>query len=120
MPLTRPFEQPRPFRDFLSRLSELPQHVWLYIPTSVDEITFDSPCFATTFDSRGLSREEQDELDALVEGTGMRCFFCRDQLEDIRSNLALQRPDFTGEQFISAIDFYWRHDAFIDLSRTTA
>jgi len=120
MPLEQPFEQPRPLRDFLSRLSELPRRVWLYIPASVADITLDTPCYATTFDSRDLSPEEQDEFDAMAERTGMRCFFYRDQLEDIRTNLTLQRSDFTPEQFIGAIDFYWRHDAFIDLSTNVA
>jgi hypothetical protein len=120
MRLTQPFEQPKPLRDFLPRLSELPRHIWLYIPASVVVITFDTPCYATTFDSQDLSPEEQDEFDALAERTGMRCFLFRDQLEDIRANLMFQRSDFTPEQFIAAIDFYWRHDAFIDLSTNLA
>jgi len=115
MPLTQPFEPPQPLRDFLSRLSELPHHGWLYIPASVTNITLDTPCYATTFDARDLSPEELDEFDSLTERAGMRCFFYRDQLEDIRANLGLQRPDFSLRQFVHAIDFYWRHDAFIDL-----
>ena len=120
MPLTQPFEQPRPLRDFLSRLSELPRHIWLYIPTSVTGIASDTPCYATTIDSRDLSPEEHDEFDSLAEQMGLRCFFYRDQLEDIRDNLRLQRSDFSFEQLIAAIDFYWRHDAFIDLSSNIA
>ncbi len=46
----------------------------------------------------------------------MRCFFYRDQIEEIRANLGLQCSSFSPEQFIAAIDFYWKHDAFIDLS----
>lgn len=116
MPRTNPFEQPRPLRDFLSRLAELPRQIWLYIPASVTDITLDTPCYATTFDSRDLSPEEQDEFDSLAEQAEMRCFFYRDQLEDIRANLKLQCADFSLDQFTSAIDFFWRHDAFIDLS----
>ena len=116
MPPTNPFEQPRPLQDFLARLSELPRHVWLYIPASITDITLDTPCHATNFDSRDLSPEEQDEFDSLAESSGMRCFFYRDQLEGIRANLGLQRPDFSVEQFVAAIDHYWRHDAFVDLS----
>lgn len=116
MPLTQPFEKPRPLRDILSRLSELPSYVWLYIPASLTDITLDTACYANTVDARDLSPDEQDEFDVLAERTGMRCFFCRSQLEDIRANLTFQRPDFTLEQFLVAIDFYWRHDAFIDLS----
>lgn len=120
MSLSQPFEQPRPLRDFLPRLSELPRHIWLYISALVTAITLDTPCYATTFDSRNLSPEEQDEFDALAERTGVRCFFCRDQLEEIRTNLTLQRSDFTPEHFVTAIDYYWRHDAFIDLSTNAA
>ena len=120
MPPTQPFEHPRPLRDILSRLSELPHHNWLYISASVTDITPDTPCYATTFDSRDVSPEEQDEFDSLAERTGMRCFLCRDQLEGIRANLGLQRPEFSLVQFITAIDFYWRHDAFIDLSTNVA
>jgi hypothetical protein len=120
MPITRPFEQPKPLRDFLSQLSELPRHIWLYIPASVTNITSDMPCYATTFDSRDLSPEEQDEFDLTAERTAKRCFFYRDQLEEIRANLGLQCPSFSLEQFIAAIDFYWKHDAFIDLSANVA
>jgi len=120
MPLTQPFEQPKPLRDFLGQLSALPRHNWLYIPASVTDITLDTPCYATTLISRDLSPDEQDEFDALAERTGLRCFFYRDQLEDILANLRLQRVDFTPELFTEAIDFYWRHDAFIDLSTKVA
>jgi len=118
MPLTKPFEQPRPLGGFLARLSDLPRHVWLYIPASATNITLDMACLATTFNSRDLSPEEQDEFDSLTVSSGIRCFVCRDQLEEIRANLGLQRPDFSVEEFVTAIDHYWRHDAFIDLSKS--
>ena len=120
MPLAEPFEQPKSFRDFLARLSEFPRHVWLYIPVSVTNITLDTLCYATAFNSRDLCPDARDEFDALVGRTGMRCFFGRDQLEDILANLKLQRVDFTPEHFIAAIDLYWKHDDLIDLSTRVA
>ena len=116
MPLTQPFEQPKPLHDVLAQLSDLPRHVWFYIPSSVADIKLDTPCYAATFNSKDLSETEQEEIDALVERAGMKCFFCRDQLEDILANLQLQRLEFSPEQLTAAIDYYWRHDAFVDLS----
>ena len=120
MSLAQPFEQTRHLRDILVRLDELQWYVWLYIPASVTGITLDTPCCPTTFDSREISLDEQDEFDLLTERKGIRCFFCRQQLEDIRFNLDSQCPDFSLEQLVRAIDFYWRHDAFIDLSTKVA
>ena len=120
MPITNPFSQPRPLRDILSKAVELAWDRWLYIPASVTHITLDTPCYATTFDSRDCSPEELDEFDAMVERTGMRSFFYRRQLDEVRDNLRLQQHDYTIEQLATAIDFYWRHDAFIDLSTHAA
>jgi hypothetical protein len=77
-----------------------------------------SLCYATTFDSRHCSPEELDEFDAMAERTGMRSLFNRCHLDEVRENLRLQQQDYTMEELATAIDFYWRHDAFIDLSPT--
>ena len=116
MPLDHPFNQAGSLEGILSRLSTLPQHTWLYISRSVSRITLVTECYATTVNSRDRSPDEQDEFDVAAEQAGMRCFFNRDQLVDIQANLAAQRPDFTLDQLVAAIDFYWKHDAFIDLS----
>jgi hypothetical protein len=38
------------------------------------------------------------------------------QLEDVVENLRQQRPTFSSSDVVAAIDFYWKNDAFIDLS----
>jgi hypothetical protein len=116
MPLANPFENPRPLREFLARLAGLPRHCWLYVPTTVTEITLETPCYATRFDSRDLSPEEQDEFDSFVEQTGMRSLLCVPQLEEVQANLNIQHPEFSLGNLADAVDFYWKHDAFVDLS----
>lgn len=113
------FEQRKKLREILAGLDDLPRHVWLYIPASITVIAHETPCYATTFNTRDLSPEEQDEFDLQTEREKIRCFFNREQLEDIRANLEAQRPGFPAELLVSAIDFYWKHDAFIDLSMKT-
>jgi len=120
MPLSHPLMQPEPLRDVLARLSELSGDRWLYIASSITDITLDTPCSARTFDSREASPEERDEFDAMVEQMGLRSFLCGSQLEDIIINLKLQRADYTPQQLAAAIDYYWRHDAFIDVSTDAA
>jgi hypothetical protein len=60
------------------------------------------------------------EFEAYAERIRLRSFFCRDQLRDIIENLRQQRTDFTRPQLATAVDFYWRRDAFIDLSTPAA
>jgi len=120
MPLAQPFQQPRQLGDILASLDQLPRHGWLYISASVSRIALDTLCYPTAFNSHDVSPDEQDEFELLAEREGMRCWFCHEQLEDIRANLGTQQPVFSLEQLVCAIDFYWKHDAFIDLSTKAA
>ena len=76
----------------------------------------DTLCLPTATDTLDLSTEEIEEFDAYAEHSGLSAFFCRDQLEGIIKNLRQQSADFTPQQLATAIDFYWRHDAFINMS----
>jgi hypothetical protein len=101
---------------FIELLPETPRWTWLYITDSVSTVTLDTLCLPTATASRDLSNEELEEFDAYATRNGLRPFLCHDQVRDIIQNLRLQRPEFTQQQLSAALDHYWRHDAFIDLT----
>jgi hypothetical protein len=120
VPVPDPFRKAMPLGHFVVHLAELPLWSWLYIAADTPEITLDTLCHPTATNSRDMSEDEIQEFEAYAKRIGLRSFFCRDQLRDIVENLTQQRSDFTSQQLATAIDFYWRHDAFIDLSAPAA
>ncbi len=114
--------RPNLFRDtkrlgfFVEHLAELPRWTWLYISDTETHITLDTLCMPSAINSHDVSEEETQEFEAYAERNGAQCFLCPDQLEEIIENLRQQRSDYSLQQLASAIDFYWRNDAFIDLS----
>lgn len=101
--------------NFLTELGSLPD-LWLYISSESAAIELDTPCYPLVVDESGLSPEEQDELDVYPETVGLKCFLSLTQLEDIADNLRQQRPNFSNQDLLNAINFYWSRDAFINLS----
>jgi len=67
-----------------------------------------------------MSEKEIEEFEASVGRAGLKCFLSPGQLEEIIKNLRHQTLEFTPEQLGAALDYYWRHDAFIDLSKLQA
>jgi hypothetical protein len=114
MDWSRAFGPPQPLKRFLETLHALPDQ-WLYIPSGVRKIEAQTPCRACIVDGTELSPEEQDELDEYPETIGLNCFLSLSQLEEIISNLKQQRPSFSEPDLMAAINFYWCHDAFIDV-----
>jgi hypothetical protein len=111
-----PFREAQPLGYFIEHLAELPPWVWLYIAADESSISLATVCHATATDSRNMSEEEIQELELSAESDGLLLFLSRGQLQDIVENLSQQRRGFTSQQLTAAIDFYWKHDAFIDLS----
>jgi hypothetical protein len=118
--MPNPFSETKRLGLFVEHPDELPEWSWLYIANTVTEITLDTLCLPTATDSSDLNEEEFKEFEAYAESAGLRSFLDGDQLEDIIENLRQQSVDFTQQQLATAIDFYWRHDAFIDLSTHVA
>jgi hypothetical protein len=108
------FSPPESLQSLLARLDRLPEHAWAYIPLGAG-ITLDTQCRVCTIDSRDFSPEEDDELDEFPQSIGLRIFLSKAQLEDIVSNLAQQVSAYSASQLVAAIDYYWRHDAFIQV-----
>ncbi len=103
-----------PLRSVIDALGSLPDQ-WLYISAATRAIEFSTPCYCLSIDANELSPEEQDELDAYPETIGLYSFLCVSQLEDIAQNLRQQVPRFSDQDLVQAINYYWRHDAFINL-----
>lgn len=114
MDCSRAFGPPQPLKRILESMRTLPDQ-WLYIPLGVKQIEVETLCRACVIDAKELSPEEQEELDAYPETVGLKGFLCLTQLEDIINNLREQRPSFSEHDLMAAINFYWRHDAFINV-----
>lgn len=108
------FKEPIPLRSVMDALGSLPDQ-WLYVAAATRAIELATPCYCLSIDTNKLSPEEQDEMDACPEAIGLKSFLCVSQLEDIAQNLRLQVPQFSDQDLVQAIDYYWRHDAFINL-----
>lgn len=115
MDWTHALGPPQPLSDFLRCLGEMPRHWWLHIPQDVTHIDLSTPCRPYLINTRDISPEEADELDAYPNSIGLKGFLNPDQLEDIVDNLRQQRPHFSEIQLLAAINYYWNHDAFINL-----
>lgn len=99
---------PLALREVMADLRQIHREEWLYIPRDTTEITASLLCRFVTCDDY-----LDDELDHYCEIKKQKSFFFVDQLEDIESNLRAQKPRFTEQELMIAIDHYWRHDSFV-------
>jgi hypothetical protein len=115
MSTSLPFGEAKTLQHFMAHLSELPPWSWLYIGSNVSKVTLDTICHPKAMDAKEMSEAESLEFEAYVKSTGLQCFLCRDDLEDIEDNLSQQVTDFTQHELANAINFYWENDAFVNL-----
>ena len=73
--------------------------------------------FPITGDTRDMSDEEFEEFDRSINKCGFSYFLNQDQLEDILNNLKMQKSDYSKTELVSAIKYYFSHDAFINMER---
>lgn len=105
----------QPLCHFVEHLSNIPKWSWLYIAESVRDVGLRTACYLRSIDFRDLSDQEYEDFESAVHAAGLKCFLSRDQLADIVDNLAEQRSDYGSEHLEAAVDFYWKHDAFLTL-----
>lgn len=120
MPTPSSLLEARPLIDVIEHLADLPEWAWLYVSSSETKVTLKTKCWQAAVNSRDMSDGEIEELEASVARAGLKSFLSRGQLEDIIENLRHQTQEFTPEQLTAAVDYYFRHDAFIDLSKLPA
>ena len=120
MPLPAHIGEAKPLSHFIERLVELPPWSWLYVPDATDDVTLTLSCYPKTTDSREMSEEESDEFEACLARNGLKTLLCPAQLEDVVSNLRQQRSSPSLDDIVAAIDFYWKHDAFIEVPHDVA
>jgi hypothetical protein len=101
----------RTLREIMLSLHTLRHGDWVMIPQNTKGITLDLPC-RTVF----LDDYLDEEIENYCTSQQVRAFFYSGQLEDIRGNLAAQRANYSDADLEAAIDFYWRRDAFIQLT----
>jgi hypothetical protein len=105
----------KPLVWWINNLADMTRDTWLWIPADTKYLGESTPCIAVS--SLDLSSEEQDQQEAKLEKSGLRCFFDNEQLEDIVVNLQQQKPTYSLAELFLAINFYWQNDAFIDIDR---
>jgi len=101
------FRQVKPLKYFLQEKAQYYQ--WLFFAEN-EEVTLDTSCLAVREDF-----DEFDEFAEQLEDSNIRSFLSTAQLEDIVENLRLQKADYTDEELLAAVNFYWKNDAFITL-----
>jgi hypothetical protein len=120
MPLPAHIGESKPLSHFIERLAEVPPWCWLYVSHATDDVTLTLPCYPKTTDSREMSDEELDEFEASVARVGLKSFLSPAQLADVIDNLRQQRPTHSLNDVVTALDFYWKNDAFIDVAGDVA
>ena len=103
----------KPLGWWINNLANMTRDLWLWIPDNTKYLGESTPCLAVS--SWELSPEEQDQQEAELEQSGLRCFFYKDQIEGIVENLRQQKPAYSLAELFLAINFYWQNDAFIDI-----
>lgn len=105
----------KPLGYFVDHLDELPASGWLYICADTIEIKLATECYLVEVDSRKVSEGEMVAFETVWKAAGFMSFLCDGQVREIVDNLKEQRAAHTRVELERAIDFYWRHDAFIAL-----
>lgn len=108
-----PFSEAKHLGFFIDNICELPSHSWLYLAASISEVSADTMCFPTVTDSRDMTDEEYELFETGAAQAGLKCFLQRAQIEDVLTNLLAQGAHVTTEDFASAINYFWKNDAFI-------
>jgi hypothetical protein len=91
---------------------------WLIFkdPDGNTKITLSTLFIPITGNTGDLSDEEFDEFDSSIVQSGDSNFVNLDQLEDIISNLTMQKKNYSKIELLDAIEYYFTHDAFIDMT----
>jgi hypothetical protein len=120
MPLPEGLGNAKLLDYFVDHLNEVPPFGWLYVRADINQITLSTECYPVEVDSREVSEKEMVGFETAWKAAGYRSFLCDGQIREIIDNLAEQRADFTRPDLERAIDFYWRHDAFIAVNGDVA
>ena len=107
-------ETNKPLSWWLKNLQAMPHDYWLWISKSEKTISPDTNCLSIS-GSVDLSDEEYEAKEVELKNKGLTCFFCKEQLKEIESNLSQQLSSYTQDQLMNAIDYYWNNDAFITI-----
>lgn len=101
--------------EWLQRLGEFPGDGWLVVRAGTGAISLEMKCRPITTGGRELTDEEHDQLEVLLTREGWVHFLSEAQLEDVAENLRQQAHRPSAAQMLKAIEYYSRHDAFVEL-----
>ena len=90
---------------------------WLLYEDQFDSaLKLETPMFPITADTGSMSDDEYEAFENMIDKSHYSRFLNLDQLEDIITNLSMQRQHYSDRELMSAIAFYMDHDAFIVLN----
>lgn len=99
----------------LSSPESLDDGAWIYLP----EGEWSWSTSAAVLRSEEVSPEREDEPDAgvppLARERGLRKVLPVSVVQEIAFNARDQKPCLDDRELLAALEFYWRHDAFIQL-----
>ncbi len=107
----------KPLSYWLENLSEMSRDMWLWVSVEANLVNSDTECYAVD-DNVALSTEGFEQRDLELQKNGLIDFLNKDLLEDIESNLKMQKSHYSQKELYEAINYYWINDAFIDIENT--
>lgn len=94
------------------------QQFWLlYLELDIEEDVYLSTQMYPVLNTNELSDEEYDELEQSIIDCGYSYFLSLDQIVDVIENLSMQVDKVTRIELLHAINFYFIHDAFWDVTK---
>ncbi|MFT7387663.1 MAG: hypothetical protein ACI8VC_000904 [Candidatus Endobugula sp.] len=104
----------KPLTWWLRNLQVMPHDTWLWISKSENYLSLNTACLSIS-GAVEISDEEYEAKESDLVSQGLVCFFCKEQIESIKNNLSQQVINYSKTQFIEAINYYWKNDAFITI-----
>jgi len=105
-------------RDYLATLNSEKSSEWMIC----DQINYslDMVIYSVHPESWDFEDDEYEQLEdaVLSHGKGFGSLLNADQLEDIITNLKMQKADYSDTLLENAINYYSEYDAFYQISNT--
>lgn len=88
---------------------------WLVYVETDEEVELSTPMFPLTEATNDLTDDEYEAFEDNLIRSGYCYFLNLDQIEDVISNLKMQKSDYSKQELIKALNHYFSRDAFIEI-----
>ncbi len=99
--------------ELLANLGEQQWNHWVFV-AETDAIDADTDC--VVMDTFDVDLAEDGDTPKAIADIGYSEFLQIVDLESITENLRHQKPDFSRQDYLEAVLYYYRDDAFVQLN----